>query len=159
MKLAIIAVGNLREKHFLDACAEYRKRMGVMQPVEVVEVPEEAIADEGSPTLVEKALEKEAQRILGFLRPGDTAIALTPEGVMVDSVHFAKVIDPSANPDHKRMVFIIGSSHGLGRTVYDKCDRKLSLSPMTYPHQLARVMLLEQLYRGQMILRGRAYHK
>ena len=159
MKLAVIAVGNLREKHFRDACAEYRKRMGVMQPVEMIEIPEEAIVDEGTHAIVEKALEKEGRQILHHLRPGDAVVAMTPEGGMMDSPGFAKMIDPSANPEHKRMTFIIGSSHGLTRAVYDKCDRKLSLGPMTFPHQLARVMLLEQIYRGQMILRGRAYHK
>ena len=159
MKLAVIAVGSLKEKHYRDACAEYGKRMAVMRPVELIEVPEAPVFDEDSPGLVEKALEQESQRILGRLRPEDTAIALAPDGDTRDSVAFARMIDPMADPECKRRVFIIGSSHGLGKATYARCQRKLSFGPMTFPHQLARVMLLEQIYRGQMILLGRAYHK
>jgi 23S rRNA (pseudouridine1915-N3)-methyltransferase len=159
LKLAVIAVGSLKERHFRDACAEYMKRMAVMRPVEIVEVPEEPIANKGSPESVARALEQESRRILGRLRPDDTAVALTPDGEARDSGAFAKMLDPMADPECKRMVFIIGSSHGLGGATYARCRLKLSLGPMTFPHQLARVMLLEQIYRAQMILLGRAYHK
>jgi 23S rRNA (pseudouridine1915-N3)-methyltransferase len=159
LRLAVIAVGNLKEKYYREACAEYCKRMSAMRPVGVVEVSDEPVADENSAALVERALEREARRILGRLHPEDIAVALTPDGDARDSWEFARMIDPSANPECKRMVFIIGSSHGLGKAVYERCRRKLSFGPMTFPHQLARVMLLEQIYRGQMILLGRAYHK
>ena len=159
MKLAVVAVGNLKERYFREACAEYCKRMTVMRPVEVIEVPEEPIADEGTPALIARALEREGQRILGLLRPGDVPVALAPDGGTMDSPAFAEFIGPSAGLEGKRLVFIIGSSHGLGPAVYEKCRRKLSLGPMTYPHQLVRVMLLEQIYRGQMIGLGRSYHK
>ena len=159
MKLAIIAVGNLKERHYREACAEYVKRMTAMMPVEVVEIDEAYIADEESPSLVERALAQEGQRILSRLRPDDKAVALSPEGKAMDSPGFADLIDPKGNPEWKRCVFVIGSSHGLGAAVYARCGLRLSFGPMTFPHQLARVMLLEQIYRGQMILRGSAYHK
>jgi len=159
LKLAVIAVGNLKERHYREACAAYSKRMSVMQPVEIIELEEEFIASEENSSLVERALERESKRILSRLRPDDLTVALTPEGKTMDSPAFARVIDPAANPDRKRCVFIIGSSHGLGPAVYANCQWKLSFGPMTFPHQLARVMLLEQLYRGQMILRGSSYHK
>ncbi|MDR0468646.1 MAG: 23S rRNA (pseudouridine(1915)-N(3))-methyltransferase RlmH [Peptococcaceae bacterium] len=159
MKLAVIAVGSLKEKYYREACAEYSKRMTIMRPIEVIEVSEEPVADEDSLALVERALEREGRRIIGRLHQEDLAIALTPDGDSLDSGEFARMIDPSRNPECKRMVFIIGSSHGLGKAVYERCRRKLSFGPMTFPHQLARVMLLEQIYRGQMIQLGRAYHK
>ena len=159
MKLAIIAMGGIKEKYFGDACAEYGKRMAIMRPVEVIELKEEPISDERTASLVEAALAQESRRILERLRPEDMTAALTPEGKMMDSVSFARTIDPSANPGCKRMVYIIGSSHGLGQAVYERCHLKLSFGPMTFPHQLVRVMLLEQLYRGQMILSARQYHK
>ncbi|MCL1805841.1 MAG: 23S rRNA (pseudouridine(1915)-N(3))-methyltransferase RlmH [Clostridiales bacterium] len=159
MKLAVAAVGGLREGFYREACAEYCRRMAVMRPVEILEVREERIADENSPSQVERALEREGGRILALLRDGDVPVSLSPAGRQADSAEFACMIDPGADPDAKRMVFIIGSSHGLSPSVYGKCRLSLSLGPMTFPHQLARVILLEQIYRGQMINAGRAYHK
>ena len=159
LKLAVIAVGNLRERYYREACAEYGKRLAVLRPVEMIEIQEEPVPDEGVAGLVDRALEREGRRILNQLRPDDAAAALTPGGGMMGSADFARAIDPAADPNCKRLVFIIGSSHGLDRAVYDRCRWKLSFGPMTFPHQLARVMLLEQIYRGEMILRNRAYHK
>ena len=159
MKLAVIAIGSLKERYYREACAEYLKRMSGMQPVDVIELREEFIAAEKEPSAVERALEKEGKRILSRLHTEDLVVALASGGTTMDSVAFAGMIDPSVHQDKKRCVFIIGSSHGLGQPVFDKCDRKLSFGPMTFPHELARVMLLEQLYRGQMIRRGSAYHK
>ncbi|MCL1848343.1 MAG: 23S rRNA (pseudouridine(1915)-N(3))-methyltransferase RlmH [Clostridiales bacterium] len=161
MKLMVIAVGSMKDKHFRDACAEYGKRMAIMQPVEIIEIEEEYIADEKNVSSIKKALVREGQKILSRLQTEDITVALTPEGKGMDSSEFAKMIDPAAaeNASYKRCVFIIGSSHGLDQAVYDTCKRKLSFGPMTFPHQLARVMLMEQIYRGQMILRGSTYHK
>ena len=159
MKLAVVAVGSLKERYFREACAEYSKRMSSMRPVEILEVPEEPVLDESMPAAVERSLEKEGLRILRCLKPDDFPVALAPEGRPLDSPGFAALIDPMANPDAKRMVFVVGSSHGLAPAVHGKCKLTLSFGPMTFPHQLARVMLLEQIYRGQMILQGRAYHK
>jgi 23S rRNA (pseudouridine1915-N3)-methyltransferase len=159
MKLAVVAVGSLKDKYYREACAEYGKRMTVMRPVEMLEVAEELVADEKSPSLVANALAREGRRILSILRTGDVPVALSPDGKLMDSVDFAAMIDPPVNAEYKRMVFIIGSSHGLSPEVYQSCRPCLSLGPMTFPHQLARVMLLEQIYRGQMINANRAYHK
>ena len=159
MKLVVIAVGRLKEPYYREACAAYKTRMTAMQPVEIIEIDEEYIADEREPASVERALEREGLRILGHLRADDLVVALTPEGKAMDSVAFARAIDPAAHPEHKRCVFVVGSSHGLGPAVYAACRWKLGFSPMTFPHQLARLILLEQLYRAQMILRGSAYHK
>lgn len=159
MKLTIIAVGSLKDSFFREACAEYSKRMGAMRPVEIIEVQEEPIADEKERSLIAKALEREGRRILNLLRPGDLSVALTPTGQTMDSEGFAGAIEPRAYPEYKRLVFIIGSSHGLGPAILERCRWKLSFGPMTYPHQLARLMLLEQIYRAQMISAGRAYHK
>ena len=162
MKLVVVAVGRLREKNYADACAAYCKRMATMLPVEVVEVEEAPIADEGDPVAVGRALDIEGRRIQRCLREGDLVIALAPDGKTMDSVAFSRAIlspDPLRPADQKRCVFIVGSSHGLAPAVYARAQWKLSFGPMTFPHQLARLMLLEQLYRAQMIGRGAAYHK
>ena len=159
MKLVVIAVGKLRESYYREACAAYCDRMAAMRPVGIVEIEEEFIADEKDPASVDRALEREGRRILGQLRTDDLVVALTPLGKPMDSMAFAQAIDPAVHPEHKRCVFLLGSSHGLGPAVYAACQWKLGFGPMTFPHQLARLMLLEQLYRGQMILRGSAYHK
>jgi 23S rRNA (pseudouridine1915-N3)-methyltransferase len=159
LKLAVIAVGTLKERYYREACAEYLKRMRVMRPVEVIEIPEETLKDEATPALVEQALEREGQRILSRLRPDDLVTALSPAGQTMDSAAFARAISPADSTAGKRCVFIIGSSHGLAAQVYAKSGRQLSFGPMTFPHQLARLMLLEQIYRGQMIALRRAYHK
>ena len=152
-------MGNIKEPYFRDACSVYIKRMRVMQPVDIYEIPEEPIPQERNPSLVEKALDKEGKRILTYLRRGDIAVALSPRGETIDSVNFAAKLNPPPGNEGNRLVFIIGSSHGLSTEVYAHCQWELSFGPMTFPHQLARLMLLEQLYRGQMILRGSAYHK
>ncbi len=159
MKLTIIAVGTLKEKYYREACAEYLKRMTVMRPVEMVEIAEETLKAEAVPALVEQALAREGQRILSRIRNDDLVVALSPAGKTMDSPAFSLAIDPAASPESKRMVFVIGSSHGLSSEVYARSRWLLSLGPMTFPHQLARVLLLEQLYRGQMIAQGRTYHK
>ena len=159
LKLAVLAIGKIKERHYQDACTMYIKRMQVMQPVEVQELPEEPIPQERNQSLVDRALEREGRRILACLRKDDIAVAMTPRGECLDSVAFAAKLNPLPGSEAKRLVFILGSSHGLSDDVYAHCQWELSFGPMTFPHQLARVMLLEQLYRGQMILRGSAYHK
>lgn len=159
MKLAVIAVGTLKEKYYREACAEYLKRMTVMRPVEMAEIAEEPLKAEAVPALIEQALSREGQRILSRIRSGDLVVALSPVGKTMDSPAFSQAIDPASSPESKRIVFVIGSSHGLSPEVYTRSRWQLSFGPMTFPHQLARVMLLEQLYRGQMIAQGRLYHK
>ena len=159
MKLAIIALGKLKEKHYREACSEYCKRLSTMRALDIIELHEELISDESDPSLVAKSLEREAKQIISALRPDDLPVALSMRGQMIDSLSFANMIEPISNPDTKRMAFIIGSSHGLAPAVYASCSVQLSFGPMTFPHQLARIMLLEQIYRAEMINRGRRYHK
>ena len=159
MKVAIIAVGDLKEKYFRDACDVYLRRLAPISPVETLTIKEEYIADERDAALTRKALFMEGQRIIARLNPDDEAVAMTPDGEQLDSEAFARLIDPSASPGAKRLVFIIGGSHGLSPEVFAACRRKLSLGLMTYPRQLARLMLIEQIYRARMIQSGRQYHK
>jgi len=159
VKLAIIAVGSVREKSFQEACADYRKRMTLMRPVDVFEVREETTEDGASTALIDKALEKEGARIVKLFRPDDFIVVLALDGTRLDSESFAKKIDPAAYPGKKRMVFVLGGSHGLASAIHTQSHWKLSFGPMTFPRQLAQVMLLEQLYRAQMISLGRVYHK
>ena len=159
MKLAIIAVGSVKDRNLREACGEYLKRMNTMQPVEIIEIAEDYIPDERNRASVMRALEREGKRVLSCLRRGDVAVAMTPRGNLMDSLTFSNMLDPSSGIEGTRLVFIIGSSYGLGPEVYAHCQWELSMGPMTFPHQLARLMLLEQIYWGQMILRGSAYHK
>jgi 23S rRNA (pseudouridine1915-N3)-methyltransferase len=159
LKLAVIAVGALKEGYYREACAEYLKRMKVMRPVEVIEIAEEPLKPEAAPALIEQALEREGRRIVSRLRPDDMVTALSPAGKTMDSQAFAQAINPADGGPGGRLVFVIGSSHGLGEQVYARSSWQLSFGPMTFPHQLARLLLLEQLYRGQMIANNRAYHK
>jgi 23S rRNA (pseudouridine1915-N3)-methyltransferase len=159
LKVAIIAVGSVKEKYFIDACDAYLKRLAPISPLEMITIKEEFIADERDGALIRKALQAEGQRIIARLSLEDEAVAMTPDGEPIDSQAFARLIDPLIYPGVKRLVFIIGSSHGLSPEVYSGCGRKLSFGPMTYPHQLARLMLIEQIYRARMIQRGRPYHK
>ena len=159
MKLMVVAVGTLKDKHYRDACAEYQKRMQPMRPVDVIALREEPLAEDAAPAAAQKALEREGARILGALQPDDTVVALSPDGRQLDSEAFAAAIGPAAYPGSKRLVFVLGSSHGLCPAVYARCHWRLSFGLMTFPRQLALVILLEQIYRGQMITLGRAYHK
>lgn len=159
MKILIIAVGTLKEKHFRDACAEYVKRLGPLVRLEIAEIREESLEDKGNPALVQKILEGEGVRILKRIPDHAQVIPLALEGRQLDSESFAACLDPAANPPVKDVVFIIGGSHGLSKEVLRQADWCLNFGPMTFPHQLVRVMLLEQIYRAHMILAGRTYHK
>ena len=149
MKISVIAVGNLRETFYREACCEYLKRLRPLVSLELIEIAEESLGKEESPALIRRALEREGEKILKRIRPQAAAVPLALEGRQLDSLAFAKELDPARHPDRQQLTFIIGSSHGLAPEVYRRADWCLSFSPMTFPHQLARVMLLEQIYRGK----------
>lgn len=158
MNGAIVCVGRLREKFYADAAEEYRKRLsrfGKMEIVELPDLPEPAGASDAQRAQV---MEKEGAAILSRLRPGDHVTALCIEGPQLTSEAFARRL---AESDMRggRQVFVIGGSLGLSPAVVSRADEKLSLSKMTFPHQLARVLLLEQLYRACKINAGEKYHK
>ncbi len=155
-KIRILAIGGLKEKFFADAQKEYLKRMSRFADITVTELKEAPLPADPSQKEIEVALEKEAGDILARLRPGEKVVALAVEGGQMTSPEFSAVPDDSAG---RPVTFIIGSSYGLSPRVKAAADLRLSLSELTFPHQLARVMLLEQIYRAFKIRRGETYHK
>ena len=160
LNIKIICVGKLKERFYTDAANEYIKRLGGYCKPEIVEIPEHRLPS-GKPTIaqIETALEKEAVVIAEKLPPGAYTVALCIEGGEMDSAGLSELLSERATNGVSRLCFIIGGSHGLHESIKEKADIKLSMSKMTFPHNLARVMLLEQLYRAFKIIEGGKYHK
>ncbi len=156
--VTLVAVGSLKEAYLADAVREYKKRLSAFVRLTEVELPEAPVRDEESPAAVAAALEKEGERILAAIPKGAVVVPLVIEGEEMSSPAFAAEIGKWTDTAGK-IAFIIGSSHGLSPAVKARADKRLSLSRMTFPHQLARVMLLEALYRALTILAGKRYHK
>ena len=159
MNITLITVGKIKEKYFRDAIAEYAKRLSRYCKLEIVEVADEKTPDKASAVMEEQIKQKEAERILKNVRDDAYCIALAIEGKKTDSVAMAKHIEQLGLIGKSNLVFIIGGSLGLHRSVLQRADEKLSFSDMTFPHQLMRVIFLEQLYRSFTILNNIAYHK
>jgi len=161
LNVHIICVGKLKEKFYLDAVAEYAKRLSAYCKLQIIELSEEKLPAEPSQAQIDAALRKEAQAIRGKIPPNSRVVALCVEGRMRRSEELAaKLRDcPWGDASAKHLVFLIGSSYGLDETLKGEAGDRLSMSPMTFPHHLARVMLLEQLYRGFKINEGSRYHK
>lgn len=158
--IQIICVGKLNASYFKDAAAEYAKRLSAFCKLEIVELAEEVISEkQAGTTLIEKALEKEGTAILQAVNKGSAMVALCIEGTQLSSEQLATYFEQTALEGTSTISFIIGSSHGLSDKVKNACTKKMSMSKMTFPHQLARVMLLEQIYRGFSISKGIKYHK
>ena len=158
-RVTVICVGKLKEKFYMDAAAEYVKRLSRHCKLEIVELPEQRLPEAPSPAEVEKALAREADAIRAKIPPSSSVIALCIEGRMRSSEELAHLLATWSNRGEKCLVFVIGSSNGLHPSNKSGAWAQLSMSPMTFPHHLARVMLLEQLYRGFQILEGSKYHK
>ena len=159
MKIMVIAVGKIKEKFFEDAIKEYSKRLYRYCKLEILQVPDEKTPDNASETVETQIKEKEGERILSKIPDGAYVIALAIEGKMLDSEELAEKINTLGITGTSQIVFIIGGSLGLSRQVLERADYKLSFSRMTFPHQLMRVVLLEQVYRGYRIITGAPYHK
>lgn len=159
MKVTIISVGKIKEAFYRDAIAEYSKRLSAYCKLEIKEVSDEKTPDGASKELEKQILDKEGKRILKALDENGYLIALAIEGKQYDSVAFAKHMDGLAVSGKSHIQFIIGGSLGLSEEVLSKADEKLSFSKMTFPHQLMRVVLLEQIYRGFRINTNAPYHK
>lgn len=161
MNVQLICVGKLKEKFYADAVAEYQKRLGAFCRLTITELAEEKLPPNPSPTLIAAALAKEAAAIRTKLAPGSYVVAMCIEGRMRSSEELTAKLrgDVWADGSAKRLVFLIGGSYGLDETLKGEANDRLSMSPMTFPHHLARVMLLEQLYRAFQIDRGSPYHK
>ena len=158
-RVSIICVGKMKEKFYIDAAAEYVKRLGRFCKMEIVELPEDRLPDAPSQAQIDAALAKEADMIRGKLPTGAYIIAMCVEGKTRSSEELAKLMADSANQGESHLVFLIGGSFGLHPSVKELAAVKLSMSPMTFPHHLARIMVLEQLYRSEAIQAGSKYHK
>ena len=160
MNLTVIAVGKLNAAYYRQAAAEYEKRLGAFCRVHVAELAEEPVAEKNAgPAVIERALEKEGRAILAAVPKGAALVALCVEGRQLSSEALARHLAEWAVTGVSCAVFAIGSSHGLSPQVKQAAALRLSMSEMTFPHQLARVMLLEQLYRACCINAGTRYHK
>lgn len=159
MKITVIGVGKVKEKFFRDAIAEYEKRLGRYCKLEICEVPDEKTPDGASESLEDTIKEKEADRILGKLPEDAYVMILDIVGKKMDSVAFGKKIEQLGISGKSHLVFVIGGSLGLHEKVKKRADFSVSFSDMTFPHQLMRVILLEQIYRGYRIVKGEPYHK
>lgn len=158
-KVSIICVGKLKEKFYTEAAAEYVKRLGRFCKIEILELAEERLPEDPSPAQIEAALLKEGEAIKAKLPPSAAIIAMCVEGKTMSSEALAKLMAQGANQGQSHLVFLIGGSFGLHPSVKALASVRLSMSPMTFPHHLARVMLLEQIYRGYQINAGSKYHK
>ena len=155
----ILCVGKLKEKFYIDAAAEYAKRLSRYCKLELVELPEERLPEDPSPAQIEAALLKEAAAIRAKLPAGAALVALCVEGELRSSEALARQMAAWAGQGVSQLVFLIGGSFGLHPSIKGSAKLRLSMSPMTFPHHLARVMVLEQIYRAYQINAGTRYHK
>ncbi len=159
MKITVVAVGKIKERFFEDAVKEYEKRLGRYCKLEIVQVADEKTPDGAGEALERQIKEREGERILAQIKDGAYVIALAIEGKMLDSEEVARKLGQLAVGGASHLVFVIGGSLGLSGAVLERADYRLSFSKMTFPHQLMRVILLEQVYRGFRILNHQPYHK
>ena len=155
----ILCVGKLKERFYTEAAAEYVKRLGGYCRLTLTELPEERLPKSPSRAQIDAALEKEAAAVRAKLPPNSSLVALCVEGKLRSSEELARLVADWSLSSAKHLVFLIGSSYGLHPSLKAQAWVKLSMSPMTFPHHLARVMLLEQVYRAFKINEGSDYHK
>lgn len=160
MKVTVLCIGKLKESYWREACSEYAKRLSAWCKFTIVELPESRLPENPAPAQIERALEEEGERLLS--RAGNAEsykAALCIEGKLTSSEGLAEDIAAAALAGKSELVFLIGSSYGLSPRVKATVQKRLSMSPMTFPHQLARVMLCEQIYRAFQINKNGKYHK
>ena len=158
-KVTIICTGKLKEKFYLDAAAEYAKRLSRFCTLTILELPEDRLPESPSPAQIEAALAREADAVRAKLPAGCLLIAMCVEGQERSSEALARYLAEAAARGAGHIVFLIGSSYGMHPSLKQQADLRLSMSPMTFPHHLLRVMLLEQIYRAYQINAGSKYHK
>ena len=156
--MALVCMGRLKEKYWRDAAAEYEKRLTRFGRWETIELPDLPEPANSSPAIEEQIKKKEGEAILARIREGDLVVCLCIDGQQMDSVRLSRRLTELSDTG-RRVVFVIGGSLGLADAVVARAQLRLSFSPMTFPHQLARVMLLEQVYRAMKIGAGERYHK
>lgn len=159
MNISVVSVGKVKEKYLRDGIEEYRKRLTRYCNIELIEVPDEKAPENLSPREEEQVKKKEGQAILKHIKENAYIIALAINGKQLSSEELADFISERAMNGDSSLVFVIGGSLGLSKDVLNRADYKLSFSRMTFPHQLMRMILLEQVYRGYRIIKGEPYHK
>ena len=157
--ITLITMGKLKEPFYISAAAEYAKRLGGYCKFSLLELPESRLPENPSPAEISAGLEKEADLILSKVPKGSWFCVFTPEGKLLSSEEFAKTIKTVKNSGKSSACFLIGSSFGMAPRVKQRADFRLSMGPMTFPHHLARIMVLEQLYRAEASQAGSNYHK
>jgi len=157
--IKIICVGRLKEKFYIDAQGEFLKRLSGYCKPEIVEIPEYRLPSDPTDAEINLALEKERAAIEGKVPASAAVIALCVEGEQLSSPGLSSMLEECAGRGESRLCFVIGGSFGLHQSVKDRADARLSMSKMTFPHNLARIVLLEQLYRAFKIAEGGKYHK
>ena len=158
-EVTLITMGKLKEKFYISAAAEYVKRLSGYCRFHLLELPECRLPEDPSPAEIAAGLEKEAEDILSRIPKGAWFCVFTPEGKELSSEAFAKKMGDVKLSGKSSACFLIGSSFGMAPRVKEKADFRLSMGPMTFPHHLARIMVLEQLYRAEAIQAGSRYHK
>ncbi|WP_075719757.1 23S rRNA (pseudouridine(1915)-N(3))-methyltransferase RlmH [Roseburia sp. 499] len=159
MKITVLTVGKVKEKFYRQAIEEFEKRLSRYCKLEIIEVQDEKTPDRASEIEERQIKEKEGQRLLKYIKDDAWVCALAIEGKMLDSVELSQKMEQMGINGISHMVFVIGGSLGLSEEVLRRADFKLSFSKMTFPHQLMRVILLEQIYRAYRIMQGEPYHK
>mgnify|MGYP000021182671 FL=1 len=159
MKITLVTVGKIKEKYLEAAIAEYSKRLGRYCRLEIVQVADEKTPDNASETVETNIKNKEAERLLKYIRDDAYLITLEIKGKQLTSEELAQKIDTLGVQGTSHIIFVIGGSLGLGEEVLKRSNYALSFSKMTFPHQLMRVILLEQIYRSFRIIKGEPYHK
>jgi len=158
-EITLITMGKLKEKFYISAASEYSKRLSGYSRFNLIELPETRLPDAPSPAEIASGLEKEADLIFTKIPKGAWFCVFTPEGKVISSEAFADKLKEVKLSGKSSACFLIGSSFGISPRVKAKADFKLSMGPMTFPHHLARIMVLEQLYRAEAIQAGSKYHK
>jgi len=158
-RVTVLCVGKLKEKFYIDAAAEYVKRLQRHCKLELIELPEQRLPDDPSPAEIQKALRAEGDAIREKLPKGGAVIALCIEGKPCSSQELSRRMADLAVQGKTQLTFLIGGSVGLDEDLKRRADWRLSMSPMTFPHHMARIMLLEQIYRAYQIAGGAKYHK
>jgi 23S rRNA (pseudouridine1915-N3)-methyltransferase len=159
VNISLLTIGKLKEKYLKQGIDEYLKRLTAYAKVEVIELPDEKAPEQLSDIEMEQVKNKEGERLLAKISPDAYVIALAIEGKQRSSEEFADMIDKLATYGKSKIAFVIGGSLGLSKDVLNRADEKLSFSKMTFPHQLMRLILLEQVYRAYRINRNEPYHK
>ena len=158
-EITLLAMGKLKEKFYISASEEYKKRLGAYCKFNLWELPEVRLPENPSPAEIAAGLDKEAEAIFAKIPKGAYLCIFTPEGKELSSEAFAEKIAQVKLSGKSSMCFLIGSSFGISSMVKAAADFKLSMGPMTFPHHLARIMILEQIYRAEAIQAGSKYHK